>query len=157
MALLVQYFLLCAPLFGTVLAGYVLAKLPFWQSRFTQLASKVVFAVLLPALLFHKLSDVASLPPVDTRLLLAFFGGCFIVFAIGRFVAFTSNASNLVPGDTNRIVDVFVHDRKTGSTTRVNEWGPLSKSRLSNCLIRSAVAHSCAVLLISSRAMAVGG
>jgi predicted permease len=86
--LLWQYFILCAPLFATVLAGYMIAKLPFWRVRFTQIASKIVFAVLLPALLFHKLSDLASLPPVDTRLLLAFFGGCFIVFAIGRLVAF---------------------------------------------------------------------
>jgi malonate transporter len=87
MALLWQYFLLCAPLFGTVLVGYAIAKLPFWQARFTQIGSKIVFGVLLPALLFYKLSDVASLPPVDVRLLLAFFGGCFIVFVIGRLLA----------------------------------------------------------------------
>jgi malonate transporter len=89
MTLLWQYFLLCTPLFGTVLAGYAIAKLPFWQARFTQIATKIVFGVLLPALLFHKLSDVAALPPVDTRLLIAFFGGCFIVFVIGRLVAFS--------------------------------------------------------------------
>jgi len=29
----------------------------------------------------------------------------------GRFLAFTSEASNLVPGDTNGVADVFVHDR----------------------------------------------
>jgi Tol biopolymer transport system component len=38
----------------------------------------------------------------------------------GRFVAFSSSASNLVPGDTNDTQDVFVHDRQTGSTTRVS-------------------------------------
>lgn len=38
----------------------------------------------------------------------------------GRFVAFVSAASNLVPGDTNGVFDVFVHDRKTGITTRVS-------------------------------------
>ena len=38
----------------------------------------------------------------------------------GRFVAFTSEASNLVPGDTNRKADVFVHDRETGETTRIS-------------------------------------
>lgn len=38
----------------------------------------------------------------------------------GRFVAFPSMASNLVPGDTNRVVDIFVHDRQTGATTRVS-------------------------------------
>jgi tricorn protease-like protein len=38
----------------------------------------------------------------------------------GRYVAFHSADSNLVPGDTNRTFDVFVHDRKTGRTTRVS-------------------------------------
>lgn len=40
--------------------------------------------------------------------------------ADGRFVAFSSFASNLVPGDTNGVQDVFVHDRQTGETTRVS-------------------------------------
>ncbi len=40
--------------------------------------------------------------------------------ADGRFVAFISGASNLVPGDTNRTGDVFVHDRETGATERVS-------------------------------------
>jgi Tol biopolymer transport system component len=34
----------------------------------------------------------------------------------GRFVAFTSVATNLVPGDVNAHADVFVHDRHTGVT-----------------------------------------
>jgi subtilase family serine protease len=38
----------------------------------------------------------------------------------GRYVAFLSFASNLVPGDTNGFIDVFVHDRQTGQTTRVS-------------------------------------
>ncbi len=38
----------------------------------------------------------------------------------GRYVAFESLASNLVDGDTNRVSDVFVHDRQTGKTTRVS-------------------------------------
>ena len=40
--------------------------------------------------------------------------------ADGRFVAFESSASDLVPGDTNNKLDVFVHDRHTGETTRVS-------------------------------------
>lgn len=40
--------------------------------------------------------------------------------ADGRFVAFESRATNLVPGDTNGWADVFVHDRSTGATTRVS-------------------------------------
>ena len=38
----------------------------------------------------------------------------------GRFVAFSSEASNLVPGDTNGVADVFVRDRAEGTTTRVS-------------------------------------
>ena len=38
----------------------------------------------------------------------------------GRYVAFSSAASNLVPGDTNGTKDVFVHDRQTGTTERVS-------------------------------------
>ncbi|MCE7873177.1 hypothetical protein DYH09_22765 [bacterium CPR1] len=38
----------------------------------------------------------------------------------GRFVAFQSEASNLVPDDTNGLVDVFVRDRQAGATSRVS-------------------------------------
>ena len=38
----------------------------------------------------------------------------------GRYVAFDSDAWNLVWGDTNDVFDVFVHDRQTGITTRVS-------------------------------------
>jgi Tol biopolymer transport system component len=40
--------------------------------------------------------------------------------ADGRFVAFSSDAENLAPNDTNHRGDVFVHDRKTGETQRVS-------------------------------------
>ena len=45
------------------------------------------------------------------------------VSADGRYVAFDSHASNLVVGDTNGAVDVFVHDRHTGATERVSVDG----------------------------------
>jgi Tol biopolymer transport system component len=38
----------------------------------------------------------------------------------GRFVSFGSNATNLVPEDTNGVMDVFVHDRQKGQTLRVS-------------------------------------
>src|SRR4028119_2197113 len=38
----------------------------------------------------------------------------------GRFVAFASDASNIVPGDTNNRSDIFVRDRLTNTTTRVS-------------------------------------
>jgi cysteine-rich repeat protein len=42
------------------------------------------------------------------------------ISADGRFVAFQSDASNLVAGDTNAIHDVFVRDRQTNTTERVS-------------------------------------
>jgi Tol biopolymer transport system component len=42
------------------------------------------------------------------------------ISADGRYVTFDSNATNLVPGDTNDLGDVFVHDRQTSRTTRVS-------------------------------------
>jgi Tol biopolymer transport system component len=43
-----------------------------------------------------------------------------MISADGRYVAFTSDASNLVAGDTNGQWDTFVHDRQTGKTERVS-------------------------------------
>jgi Tol biopolymer transport system component len=42
------------------------------------------------------------------------------ISATGRYVAFTSYASNLVAGDTNQSPDVFVRDRRTGTSSRVS-------------------------------------
>jgi len=38
----------------------------------------------------------------------------------GRYVAFQSAATNLVNGDTNNVVDVFVYDSQTVQTTRIS-------------------------------------
>jgi predicted permease len=85
--IVLHYALLSAPLFGMVLLGYLLASWSGWQERWTAWLSKLVMAVILPALLFHTMSDLHSLPPVNARLLIAFFGGCFIVFLLSRWLA----------------------------------------------------------------------
>ncbi|WP_146166888.1 TolB family protein [Streptosporangium nondiastaticum] len=42
------------------------------------------------------------------------------ISADGRYGLFASLASNLVPGDTNRLYDVFVRDLRTGRTERIS-------------------------------------
>jgi Tol biopolymer transport system component len=42
------------------------------------------------------------------------------ISADGRYVAFTSAATNLVPGDNNGSLDIFVRDTVAGTTTRVS-------------------------------------
>ena len=49
------------------------------------------------------------------------------VSADGRYVAYYSSASNLVPDDTNGFMDVFVWDRASGSTTRITDGNGMSR------------------------------
>jgi Tol biopolymer transport system component len=42
------------------------------------------------------------------------------ISANGRYVAFGSNASNLVAVDTNGYADIFIHDRTTDETTLIS-------------------------------------
>ena len=44
-----------------------------------------------------------------------------MISADGRYVSFNSDATNLVPNDTNGLADVFLRDMVAGTTTRVNE------------------------------------
>jgi Ca2+-binding RTX toxin-like protein len=46
--------------------------------------------------------------------------GGVAISADGRFIAFASNASNLVPNDTNKYPDIFVRDMLTGTTEIVS-------------------------------------
>ena len=45
---------------------------------------------------------------------------CATMSSGGRHVAFSSDAMNLVAGDTNGRHDVFVRDRQTGTTRKVS-------------------------------------
>src|SRR6202790_4252701 len=78
---------LTAPLFILVLLGYGLTRWAGWPKPVADALTRFVFAVAIPALLFRLMSDFSRLPPVDPRILIAFFGSCFIVFALGRFIA----------------------------------------------------------------------
>src|SRR5439155_1091645 len=49
----------------------------------------------------------------------------------GRYVAFSSGASNLVTGDTNGVLDVFVRDRDTDADGIFDEPGAASTARMS--------------------------
>jgi Tol biopolymer transport system component len=47
-----------------------------------------------------------------------------VVSGDGRYVAFTSRASDLVAGDTNDVADVFVWSRRTGTFRRISDLRP---------------------------------
>lgn len=78
---------LTAPLFALVLLGFAITRWGRWPKAVADALTRFVFSVAIPALLFRMMSDFSRLPPVEARLLLAFFGGCLIVFLLGRLIA----------------------------------------------------------------------
>lgn len=78
---------LATPLFLLVLVGYGLMRFGKWPAEVADALTRFVFTVAMPALLFNLMSDFSKLPPVDARLLIAFFGGCLVTFVIGRLIA----------------------------------------------------------------------
>ena len=78
---------LASPLFLLVLIGHVVMRFSGWPTSVSDSLTLFVFNLAIPVMLFRLMSDSAKLPSMDLRLLLAFFGGCLIVFAIGRVVS----------------------------------------------------------------------
>lgn len=77
---------LTGPLFLLILIGYALTRWGRWPKEASDALTRFVFSIAVPALLFRLLSDFSRMPPVDARLLIAFFGGCLLVFLLGRVV-----------------------------------------------------------------------
>ena len=87
MNVFLQQLVLALPLFSLVLIGYLTMRLSGWPNSVSDGLTRFVFTLALPAMLFRLMSKSRDLPPVDSRLLIAFFGGCLIVFVIGRLVS----------------------------------------------------------------------
>lgn len=81
---------LTAPLFALVAVGYALVAWGGWPQAAADALTRFVFAIAVPVLLFRLMSGFSRLPPVDLRVLVAFFGGCIVVFGIARGVAFAA-------------------------------------------------------------------
>src|SRR5207253_225335 len=99
----------------------------------------------------HTQANGASYEPLSSTDLLV--PGRPALSADGCVVAFASEATNLVPGDTNGEDDIFVHDCATGATTRVSvaSDGSQANHRSFNPTIsadgRFVAFHSCATNL----------
>jgi malonate transporter len=78
---------LTAPLFCLVLVGYALTRWGGWSAELADALTRFVFYVAVPALLFRLMSDFSRLPPVDARLLVAYFGACLAIFVASRLIA----------------------------------------------------------------------
>ncbi len=84
---LIDLVALTAPLFLLVFVGYALSRWGRWPKVASDALTRFVFAVAIPAFLFRLMSGFPGMPPVDARLLVAYFGGGAITFALARVVA----------------------------------------------------------------------
>ncbi|HSS71218.1 MAG TPA: AEC family transporter [Casimicrobiaceae bacterium] len=87
MQALARILALTAPLFLLVGLGFALTHWGKWPRSVADALTRFAFSVAIPALLFRLMSDFSRLPPVDPRLLIAYFGACLIVFVLGRLLA----------------------------------------------------------------------
>lgn len=75
---------LCLPLFLLVILGWGLIVGKLFDQSVTRVLSGFTFRFLMPALLFSLMSKLSEMPPVDWRVLIAFFGSCVIIYCLGR-------------------------------------------------------------------------
>jgi len=83
--------------------------------------------------------------------------GPVAISADGRFVAFTSAASNLVAGDTNRKNDVFVRDRLLGVTERVSLGSSGQQGSMGSFCISGAISADGRFVAFESFSPGFGG
>ena len=77
-----------SPLFLLIFLGFALSRWFGFNKTASTVLSRFAFNIALPAMLFRLLSNLALTEShADLRLLIAFFGACFILFFIGRFVS----------------------------------------------------------------------
>ena len=105
---------LAVPLFALVLVGYVLRRFARLPAAWSQRLSWLVFSVALPVMLFRLMSKLSSLPPVDERLLFAYFGSCLLVFAVGRIIAWKFFAMNGVEQSVFALGGIFSNNVMLG-------------------------------------------
>ncbi len=86
MNLFLHHLELCAPLFLLVFLGWGTVKVGLFDKAVSSGLSKFVFKLLMPVMLFQMMSHLSEMPPVDWRVLIAFFGSCVIVFTLGRAI-----------------------------------------------------------------------
>lgn len=79
--------ILSTPLLILIALGFALGRFAGWPVTVSEGLNRFCFSVALPCMLFKVMSNFYQSPPVDTRLLIAYFGSCFIVWLVGRIVA----------------------------------------------------------------------
>ena len=129
MEVFLHHVALAAPLFALVFVGYGLMRCTGWPVAVADGLTRFVFVVALPATLFRQMCDFGRLPPVDMRLLIAFFGGCLTVFVLGRWIAWRCFRLDGVAQSVFALAGVFSNNLMLGL--------PLAKEALGDAAVPS--------------------
>ncbi len=103
-----------SPLFILIFAGFAIARWAKWPAGVSDGLTRVVFNLALPAMLFFTLSDFSRLPPVDARLLIAFFGGILVVFVLARLLGRMMFRLDGVSGSIFALGSIFSNNAMLG-------------------------------------------
>lgn len=129
MAALLHQVYLSTPLFVLVFLGYGVMRWAGWPKVMSESLSRFVFSLALPAMLFHMMSDFSKLPPVDARLLIAYFGSCLGVFLLSRLIAWKFFNLDGVSQSVFALGGIFSNNAMLGL--------PLAKMMLGNAALPS--------------------
>ncbi len=75
------------PFFILIGLGYYLVRFRQWPKEFTRGLTRFLFNIAIPIMLFGVMSKFHTQEEMDPKLILAYFGGSFILFFIGHFFA----------------------------------------------------------------------
>ncbi len=75
------------PFFILIAMGYILVRRFHWPTSFTEGLTRFLFNLAIPIMLFGVMSKFHDQPKMDPRLIIAYFGGSFILFFIAQLYA----------------------------------------------------------------------
>ncbi|MFG1920289.1 AEC family transporter [Cryptosporangium sp. NPDC048952] len=125
------------PIFSLIVLGYVLATFAPWAREAGSALSTFVFNVSLPALLFSITSTPSRSTP-SWKVVGAYFGGCFVIFAVSRLVARFATGLDGVDGSLFAVGGIFSNNVLLGIPLAQAFLGPAALPVVAMVLIFNA-------------------
>ncbi|UXY11206.1 AEC family transporter [Kosakonia sp. ML.JS2a] len=132
---LAQQLLLSAPLFLLIALGYGLGRFAGWPESVNEGLNRFCFNVAIPCMLFKVMSKFYQSPPVDMRLLIAYFGSCLVIYVIGRVVAKNLFHLDAISGSVFGLGGIFSNNVMLGIPVAIILLGQASLASVALVLV----------------------
>lgn len=134
-AQLAQQLLLSAPLFLLIALGYGLGRFAGWPDSVNEGLNRFCFNVAIPCMLFKVMSKFYQSPPVDMRLLIAYFGSCLVIYVIGRILAKSLFHLDAISAPVFGLAGIFSNNVMLGIPVAIILLGPSSLASVAMVLV----------------------